>query len=87
MFEIDIDYGLKRIDLNPVQKSFRDLVEPTEFLVPYLVDDIGTRRVYAITANGGVSFDTTQSISDTEFRVEPFQVRKNIHSVHYNPLK
>ncbi|TNV75014.1 hypothetical protein FGO68_gene2284 [Halteria grandinella] len=89
IFEIDVGSGLGEITLNPVSKQFNisnSTQEQNEFYLPhpYLIDDEGSNRVYAITESGAVSFSTLQSISNIEFRTEEFMNRKQIFNVHKN---
>ncbi|KAM3145769.1 hypothetical protein pb186bvf_002064 [Paramecium bursaria] len=86
LFEIDLGVGLTSIDLNPVQKSFADLIPKGEVDIPIIIDDDGLNRVYILTENGAISFSTNKSISELEFQVETsFIKRTQITDTHYVP--
>ena len=67
LFEIDLGLGLTSIDLNPIQKSFADLIPKGEVDIPIMIDDDGLNTVYVLTENGAISFSTNKSISELEF--------------------
>ncbi|CAD8153468.1 unnamed protein product [Paramecium octaurelia] len=91
IFQIDISTALGEISLHPKNQSFNNLLIHNTSTVdqfymphPYLIDDEGSNKIYAITELGGVSFSTDGSIGDAKMESEEIQLRRHIYNVHKN---
>lgn len=89
LFSANVRPGYYGIELETFRKSFAKELnydEDNDNNHPFLIDDdFGLNRIYAITANGGISINTGVVAADAEVRIEEaVQQRKRVFNVHYN---
>jgi hypothetical protein len=88
LFSANVRPGYYGIELETFRKSFAKELnyEDNEDNHPFLIDDdLGLNRIYAITANGGISINTGVVAAEAEVRIEEaVKQRKRVFNVHYN---
>ncbi|CAK82973.1 unnamed protein product (macronuclear) [Paramecium tetraurelia] len=87
IIQVDLNYGLFQLLLNPIQTSFANMLDYDEDNTdyhPYLVSDKKSNKIFIFTTNGGLSFESNQK-KEIEFKAEKeIKKRDKIYNVHYN---